>query len=601
MATPNPSSRWLSGPFPDLLLGCGLIYGIVFVGLCVAGPQIRSVVPLELTPLVLLVTGIPHYGATLLRVYQRAEDRRRYALFGGWATLLVWALFVVGLHEFVVGSLLLTVYLTWSPWHYSAQNYGIAVMFLRRRGVPLGGWAQRAFKASFTLSFVLTFLAFHGEGRAAVYAPGEYDMSVYDLMPIGIPIGWIGVLMPLCAGAYLACLLFSVICLLRVASWRDLIPSVLLAASQALWFTVPVVARYADVLGDVEPLGVEQASYAFLWIAVAHATQYVWITHYYARRAENAPARKTYLVQTLLAGAAIWVVPAVVCAPGLLGSVPFDAGLGVLVAATVNIHHFILDGAIWKLRDGRIAAILLRGQTDTEGLASPGRRAVFGGKAVWLAGAGSVAILVFSTTERVFGLAEPTFRASQAFNEGDDAKAGEELRRIEAAQRRLKLMGRDSARAHVMVAMMYLRLGRPEEARRHAEVAAGMRSDWVTQANLATYYQQTKQLAEAVRWATAAMEQRPDVARLASNLAWLLVQPGVSSPANIARAIGFAERSVQRATTPRFLYILAMTYEAAGRRGEAWQAAKAAEKQARGERDPEVEHYRRYRESLEND
>ena len=27
--------------------------------------------------------------------------------------------------------------------------------------------------------------------------------------------------------------------------------------------------------------------------------------------------------------------------------------------ALVNIHHFILDGAIWKLRDSRIAAVLL--------------------------------------------------------------------------------------------------------------------------------------------------------------------------------------------------------------------------------------------------
>src|SRR6202043_815687 len=30
--------------------------------------------------------------------------------------------------------------------------------------------------------------------------------------------------------------------------------------------------------------------------------------------------------------------------------------------ALVNIHHFILDGAIWKLRDSRIAAVLLDGK-----------------------------------------------------------------------------------------------------------------------------------------------------------------------------------------------------------------------------------------------
>jgi hypothetical protein len=30
--------------------------------------------------------------------------------------------------------------------------------------------------------------------------------------------------------------------------------------------------------------------------------------------------------------------------------------------ALLNIHHFILDGAIWKLRDSRIAALLPDGQ-----------------------------------------------------------------------------------------------------------------------------------------------------------------------------------------------------------------------------------------------
>jgi hypothetical protein len=35
--------------------------------------------------------------------------------------------------------------------------------------------------------------------------------------------------------------------------------------------------------------------------------------------------------------------------------------------ALVNIHHFILDGALWKLRDSRVAALLLEGQQKTPG------------------------------------------------------------------------------------------------------------------------------------------------------------------------------------------------------------------------------------------
>ena len=31
----------------------------------------------------------------------------------------------------------------------------------------------------------------------------------------------------------------------------------------------------------------------------------------------------------------------------------------LIVTAVVNIHHFVLDGALWKLRDRRIAALLV--------------------------------------------------------------------------------------------------------------------------------------------------------------------------------------------------------------------------------------------------
>ena len=41
----------------------------------------------------------------------------------------------------------------------------------------------------------------------------------------------------------------------------------------------------------------------------------------------------------------------------------FDFTTSVLIfTAVVNIHHFILDGAVWKLRDGRIAALLIDSQ-----------------------------------------------------------------------------------------------------------------------------------------------------------------------------------------------------------------------------------------------
>jgi hypothetical protein len=157
---PN-TARWLFGPVPDLLLGCGVGYALVLGFLCVFGPEVRANMAPGLLPFLTVLIGAPHYGATLLRVYERREDRRAYAFFSVWATAALAALFVASTRSVWLGSLVLTVYITWSPWHYTGQNYGLAVMFLRRRGVPLDGLTGRCVPAWFGLSYAVTFLAVH--------------------------------------------------------------------------------------------------------------------------------------------------------------------------------------------------------------------------------------------------------------------------------------------------------------------------------------------------------------------------------------------------------------------------------------------------------
>jgi tetratricopeptide (TPR) repeat protein len=60
----------------------------------------------------------------------------------------------------------------------------------------------------------------------------------------------------------------------------------------------------------------------------------------------------------------------------------------LIFTALVNIHHFILDGAIWKLRDGRIASLLLNSRdkisdaaTDAGGSVAAAMRWLVGGTA----------------------------------------------------------------------------------------------------------------------------------------------------------------------------------------------------------------------------
>ena len=86
-AAPSSQSRWLFGPLPDLFLGCGLLYMVTILVFAAAGPSIRALQPVYVVPLLILLVSMPHYGGTLVRVYEHRADRRSYVIFSVWARI----------------------------------------------------------------------------------------------------------------------------------------------------------------------------------------------------------------------------------------------------------------------------------------------------------------------------------------------------------------------------------------------------------------------------------------------------------------------------------------------------------------------------------
>jgi tetratricopeptide (TPR) repeat protein len=454
MATARADTRWLFGPATDLLLGCGLGYGVLFLLQLFAGPQMQRVFPLEYQPLLAVMLGMPHYGATLVRVYDRREDRRKYALFSVYATLLLVCAFLVGLRVAAVGSLLVTIYFTWSPWHYSGQNYGIALMFLRRRGVPVPSGVKRLLYASFLLSFGLIVLTLHGADPTASYAPGSHVGTAYRFVSFGIPDSVSNPLFVVCGVAYLATLGAAGFLLSRRASLRDLGPAATILLMQSLWFAAPALARQWGWLSGLAPFAPSEQAYSFIWIAVGHFVQYLWITSYYAATAApdaRAPHLR-FLGKALLAGVAAFLVPQLLFSPQGLGGVPYDFGLGILTASLVNIHHFVLDGAIWKLRDGPIARVLLRSEPEERAQRPLGEARARG----WLRPAAAVAGALVVVA--AFGTELETLAYRGAQGRGDLAGS-------RAAFERLRWLGRESPRQHMALARLSLRGGDDQEAR----------------------------------------------------------------------------------------------------------------------------------------
>ena len=138
---------------------------------------------------------------------------------------------------------------------------------------------------------------------------------------------------------------------------RALAAPLTLALTQFIWFVVPTLlelhAQYQ----------IPQTRYSSGILAVLHSAQYIWITSYYqqreARAAGQAGWRLTRYFLTLVAGGIALFIPG----PWIVSRVlHFDFTTSFLIfTAVVNIHHFILDGALWKLRDSRISAMLIDG------------------------------------------------------------------------------------------------------------------------------------------------------------------------------------------------------------------------------------------------
>ena len=553
MAASSPrSDRWLWGPAPDLLLGCGALYGLLFLLLLGLGPEIRTDQPLVLFPLLILLVSSPHYGATLLRVYEQRRERKRYYLFAVWLSLAVVGLFFASLFSVTLASVLVTVLLTWSPYHYTGQNYGISVLFLKRRQIPVSDALRRILKLSFQLSFALIFVSINIGGGQPVATARGYEVSTVSFLSLNLP-HW--TLLPVLV-AYLASLVAAAAMLLRVAPAGKLLPTALLMLTQALWFSLPVFCIQYGLFPNIEPLQLSERTYYFIWIALAHAIQYLWITSYFERSSNRWTGMPTYWSKALLAGAGVWTLPVLLLAPiGLGGFLPvadyapgYEAGFALIVSSCVNIHHFMLDGVIWRLRNHRIARVLLRDQpSESDSDATTAGHGVWIRRGVWsLAGLAllgstvalwtqsfslpaSVAKGDWQRAESAFGIldwlghAEETDHLSVA---GAALTAGD-LSSSERIYREILARNPDLAAAHYGLAQALTAKGENTTAiAQYLEALAAQPGFAEAHYSLGNLLAKENRLDAAIIHYRAAITNKPDLVSAYNNLGTALLQKG---------------------------------------------------------------------------
>jgi hypothetical protein len=321
-----PGRYFVHPAFDYFLFGGGL--SLLLAG-AMATVQLDLTLNGWLATLIIVANGA-HFAASTVRLYTRPGVTRSLPrLTLAFPLIAVLALTAAITLPEPLGLLLLVTYLVWSPYHYSAQAYGLAVMYGYRAGTVLPDGAKRAIRMACLAPFVWTLLqpsAGLGTLLSAwhVAAPAPVD-QVRGLLSQGLE----------------SVILFAPVALvlwLR-ARHRVVLPliSVVIIVSNAVWWTV------FNILD------------AFLWATVFHGVQYLAIVSIFhvKDRLRDAGNRHgvpwhatTFYVGCLALGYALFEMW-----PYAYAWAGYDfKKSAILVTAAINIHHFVVDAYIWRLR-----------------------------------------------------------------------------------------------------------------------------------------------------------------------------------------------------------------------------------------------------------
>jgi len=345
-ATTNPNAAprsryFVSAPVDFLFVG-GLSI-LVFAAMALFYTAERTPEVIRLAMLLMWVVNWPHFSMSTYRLYESREHVRQYPFTAYVIPFVVLGALVLSYAEpEMVAPYFVKIFIVWSPYHFSGQTIGVALLYARRFGVEIGSWERRALTWFVYGTFLLSSI------RAEVARDGfQYYGIVYP--GLGVP-EW--AVRATEIGFWAAAALFAAL----VAAWsvrrgRLLPPIVLLApVAQYIWF---VQSIYLPSFQEFVPL-----FHSLQYILIAWSIQVgekLQLGRLEPTRSGVARATAKWGVANLAGGVVLfYLLPEIGVTAGF--DRLFSTGL---VFAAVQIHHFFVDGVIWKLRDARVANPLM--------------------------------------------------------------------------------------------------------------------------------------------------------------------------------------------------------------------------------------------------
>lgn len=291
------------------------------------------------------VVNWPHFSATSYRLYGNPDHLRQYPVTAIAAPILVTAA-VLGsfASPLVIAPYFVKLFLIWSPYHFSGQSIGVSLLYARRGQHKVDSMERFVLSGFIYGTFLVNSL------RADVGTIG-YEYYGVHVPGFGLP-AWV----PTVAQAWMyTCGVVFVVLLLRAAFQERRLPPFMYLVPGLTQYTWFVLGGYSTSAGFAE------------FVPFFHSLQYLLIAWAMQLKEkadrEHIPGTASYVsVESLrwyalnFVGGVIlfWALPHLVNDAGM----PLALATAVLICA-VQIHHFFVDGVIWKLKTKSVVSPLL--------------------------------------------------------------------------------------------------------------------------------------------------------------------------------------------------------------------------------------------------
>lgn len=292
----------------------------------------------------------PHFSATIYRFYRSADNVRQFPMTGiVWPILIVIAVWAALISPGLFASYLITLYLIWSPYHFSGQTVGLTMLYARRSGFFVGRPERLALSA---FVFGTFFVLYSQAGVKARLITDPSVASSDEASYLGIPFinfimpdwaFWVSVAVTAAGGfAFLALTLKWALAHKKAPPLILYIP----ALAQLFWFVI----------------GFETSVVTFyIFVSTFHSLQYLYVS--WAVQLKEAHGDRKIGIKDIAGTTTIWSIMNLCGGIALFSLLPvavikiFDTPTNLTLAvvfAAIQIHHFFVDGVIWKLRNKNV-------------------------------------------------------------------------------------------------------------------------------------------------------------------------------------------------------------------------------------------------------